>query len=44
MTNTVVRTRIDASAKAEAAAALATIGLTVSGAFGMLLVRRARDK
>jgi DNA-damage-inducible protein J len=33
MTNTVVRARIDEHVKAEAAAVLATIGLTVSDAF-----------
>ena len=44
MTNTVVRARIDAQTKNEAAAVLATIGLTVSDAFRMLLVRIAREK
>ena len=33
MTNTVVRARIDEQVKEEAAAVLATIGLTVSDAF-----------
>ena len=44
MTNTVVRARIDAQTKEEAAAVLATIGLTVSDAFRLLLVRIAREK
>jgi DNA-damage-inducible protein J len=42
--NDVVRARIDAKTKAEAAAVLATIGLTVSDAFRLLLIRVARDK
>ena len=42
--NTVVRARIDAKTKAEAAAVLATIGLTVSDAFRLLLVKVAQDK
>jgi DNA-damage-inducible protein J len=42
MTNTVVRARIDEHVKKEAAAVLATIGLTVSDAFR--LVRIANDK
>lgn len=42
--NTVVRARIDAKTKAEAAAVLATIGLTVSDAFRLLLLRVAQDK
>jgi len=44
MTNTVVRARIDAQVKEEAAAVLATIGLTVSDAFRMMMVRTAREK
>ncbi len=42
--NAVVRARIDAKTKAEAAAVLATIGLTVSDAFRLLLVKVAQDK
>jgi DNA-damage-inducible protein J len=42
--NDVVRARIDAKTKAEAAAVLATIGLTVSDAFRLLMIRVARDK
>ena len=44
MTNTVVRARIDAQVKEEAAAVLATIGLTVSDAFRLMMIRIARDK
>jgi DNA-damage-inducible protein J len=44
MTNTVVRARIDEHVKEEAAAVLATIGLTVSDAFRLMMVRIARDK
>ena len=44
MTNTVVRARIDAHVKEEAAAVLATIGLTVSDAFRLMMVRIANDK
>jgi DNA-damage-inducible protein J len=44
MTNTVVRARIDARVKEEAAAVLATIGLTVSDAFRLMMVRIAKDK
>jgi DNA-damage-inducible protein J len=43
-TNTVVRARIDANTKDEATTVLAAIGLTVSDAFRMLIVRIARDK
>jgi len=39
--NSVVRARIDARTKREAAAALKGIGLTVSDAFRLLLVRVA---
>ena len=42
--NTVVRTRIDEASKTEAAAVLATMGLSVSDAFRMLLKRVAADK
>ena len=44
MTNTVVRARIDEQTKDEAAAVLASIGLTVSDAFRLLLVRIAKEK
>src|SRR5271156_3837851 len=44
MTNTVVRARIDERLKEEAAAVLATIGLTVSDAFRLMMVRIANDK
>jgi DNA-damage-inducible protein J len=40
----VVRARIDEHTKREAAAVLKTIGLTVSDAFGLLLVRVAAEK
>ena len=43
MTNTVVRARIDEYVKEEAAAVLATIGLTVSDAFRLTMVRIAKD-
>lgn len=43
-TNTVVRARIDGRVKDEAAAVLATIGLTVSDAFRLLMVRVAEEK
>lgn len=42
--NTVVRARIDEKTKDEAAAVLATIGLTVSDAFRLMMVRIAKDK
>jgi len=42
--NTVVRARIDAQTKLEAAAVLAAMGLTVSDAFRLLMVRIAREK
>jgi DNA-damage-inducible protein J len=42
--NTVVRARIDERTKREAAAALKKIGLTVSDAFRLLLVRVAAEK
>ena len=42
--NTVVRARIDERVKKEAEAVLATIGLTVSDAFRLLMVRIAAEK
>ena len=42
--NVIVRARIDGRTKREAAAALKTIGLTVSDAFRLLLVRVAAEK
>ena len=44
MAKTVVRARIDATIKDEAAAVLAAMGLTISDAFRLLLVRIAREK
>jgi DNA-damage-inducible protein J len=44
MTNTIIRARIDEHVKEEAAAVLATIGLTVSDAFRLMMVRIAKDK
>lgn len=44
MTNTVVRARIDEETKDEAAAVLAAMGLTVSEAFRLMMVRIAKDK
>jgi len=44
MTNTVVRAQIDEHVKEEAAAVLATMGLTVSDAFRLMMVRIAKDK
>ena len=43
-TNSVVRARIDEATKAEAEAVLATIGLTVSDAFRMMMMRIAKEK
>ncbi|WP_186156525.1 type II toxin-antitoxin system RelB/DinJ family antitoxin [Burkholderia gladioli] len=43
-TNPVVRARIDPAIKAEASAVLASVGLTVSDAFRLLLTRVAHDK
>lgn len=43
-TNSVVRARIDENTKNEAAAVLASIGLTVSDAFRMMMVRIATEK
>ena len=42
--NAVVRARIDARTKREASAALKKMGLTVSNAFRLLLVRVAAEK
>lgn len=42
--DTTVRTRIDAATKDAATAALAGMGLSVSGAIRMLLVRVAEEK
>ncbi|MFM9941519.1 MAG: type II toxin-antitoxin system RelB/DinJ family antitoxin [Hyphomicrobiaceae bacterium] len=44
MANTVVRARIDEQTKDEAAAVLAAMGLTVSDAFRLMMVRIAKDK
>lgn len=43
-TNSVVRARIDEHIKVEAAAVLASMGLTVSDAFRLLLTRIAHEK
>jgi len=42
--NTVVRARIDEKVKDDAAAVLASIGLTVSDAFRLMMVRIATEK
>jgi len=42
--NSVVRARIDERTKDEAAAVLAAMGLTVSDAFRLMMVRIAKDK
>jgi DNA-damage-inducible protein J len=42
--NAVVRARIDEHIKNEAAAVLASVGLTVSDAFRLMLTRVAREK
>lgn len=42
--NAVVRARIDEQIKEDAAAVLASIGLTVSDAFRLMMVRIAADK
>jgi DNA-damage-inducible protein J len=44
MSNTVVRARIDAETKEKAAAVLAEIGLTVSDAFRLMMIRIAKEK
>ncbi len=43
-TNSVVRARIDEHIKEEASVVLATMGLTVSDAFRIMLTRIAREK
>ena len=43
-TNAVVRARIDEHTKQEASAVLATMGLTVSDAFRIMLTRIAHEK
>jgi DNA-damage-inducible protein J len=43
-TNTVVRARIDEHVKKEAEAVLASIGLTVSDAFRLMMVRIAKER
>jgi DNA-damage-inducible protein J len=42
--STVVRARIDERVKAEAGAVLASVGLTVSDAFRLMMVRIATEK
>ena len=42
--NAVVRARIDAHIKEEAATVLAAMGLTVSDAFRIMMIRIAREK
>jgi DNA-damage-inducible protein J len=42
--NSIVRARIDKRVKDEAAAVLAAVGLTVSDAFRLMMVRIANDK
>ena len=42
--STVVRARIDEKVKADASAVLASIGLTVSDAFRLMMVRIAAEK
>ncbi|MFH0996035.1 MAG: type II toxin-antitoxin system RelB/DinJ family antitoxin [Pseudomonadota bacterium] len=42
--NSVVRARIDGQIKVEAEAVLASIGLTVSDAFRMMMIRIAKEK
>jgi len=43
-TNSIVRARIDEHIKTEAEAVLASIGLTVSDAFRMMMMRIAKEK
>jgi DNA-damage-inducible protein J len=43
-TNSVVRARIDGQIKIEAEAVLASMGLTVSDAFRMMMMRIAKEK
>jgi DNA-damage-inducible protein J len=42
--NAVVRARVDAQTKTEAAAVLKAMGLTVSDAFRLMMVRIAKEK
>jgi DNA-damage-inducible protein J len=44
ITNSVVRARIDEQIKKEAAAVLAAMGLTVSDAFRLMMVKIAKEK
>jgi DNA-damage-inducible protein J len=44
MTNVIVRARVDAAVREEAAAVLATMGLTVSDAIRLLLIKVAQEK
>jgi DNA-damage-inducible protein J len=44
LTDTFVRVRIDSQVKEEAAAVLAGVGLTVSDAFRLMMVRIAKEK
>ena len=44
MANSVVRARVDEKVRAEAAAVLEAMGMTVSDAVRMLIVRIAREK
>jgi DNA-damage-inducible protein J len=44
MSTTVVRARIDRKTKDDAAAVLASIGLTVSDAFRLMMVRIAKER
>ena len=44
MTKTVVCARIDEGVKEKAVAMLATIGLTVSDSFRLMMIRIAKDK
>jgi DNA-damage-inducible protein J len=44
LTDTFVRARIDSQVKEEAAAVLAGVGLTVSDAFRLMMVRIAKEK
>jgi DNA-damage-inducible protein J len=44
VTNSVVRARIDKKVKTEAEAVLASIGLTVSDAFRMMMMRIVEEK
>ena len=44
MSDTIVRVRVDEQVKEEAAAVLATLGLTVSDAFRLMMMRIAQDK